>query len=501
MTNNTYPKYNTDSLLGRISSVFTDDFTSSSFSENAAPPTDSQILPAPLAAYSYRTQISARQKAILNSLLTAIGFAGLLHPGHFAVSVSWGLLIVFSLLILLRLLLILAGVGARRLFSEIPIANSANAELPTFTIMVAAYQEANMMRQISGALQTLDWPAEKLEIFILLEPEDEETVRAASAAKFPPTTQLVRVPPGGPKTKPNALSYGLSLARGQYVTIYDVEDRPHPDQLRIAYETFLRAPENTVCVQAPLVAANGRSGWLAAQWALEYDVQFGLLLPGLALYRMPVLLGGTSNHIRRDALLALGGWDAWNVTEDADLGMRIARAGLLTTVIATPTYETAPTRFDIWLAQRSRWLKGFLQTWLVLMRNPVRTWRQMGGSQFLVMQLTLGGAILTPLAYAPFAVMVSLAIWSGHLEVGTAGLSLLIAGLVVGLLGDLLAPGRWNGMRLLAIATRPFYWPLHSLAAYRALWELANKPFFWAKTPHHPDDAERGPLYSTGSLA
>lgn len=458
-------------------------------------------MPAPLAAYSYRTQVSARQQAILNSLLTAMGFAGLLHPGHFAVSVSWGLLIVFSLLILLRLLLILAGVGARRLYSEIPIANSANAELPTFTIMVAAYQEADMMRQISGVLRTLDWPAEKLEIFVLLEPEDEETMRAASAAIFPATTQLVRVPPGGPKTKPNALSYGLSLARGQYVTIYDVEDRPHPDQLRIAYEAFLRAPENTVCVQAPLVATNARSGWLAAQWALEYDVQFGLLLPGLALYRMPVLLGGTSNHIRRDALLALGGWDAWNVTEDADLGMRIARAGLITTVIATPTDETAPTRFDIWLAQRSRWLKGFLQTWLVLMRNPVRTWRQMGGSQFLVMQLTLGGAILTPLAYAPFAVMVSLAIWSGHLEVGTVGLSLLIAGLVVGLLGDLLAPGRWSGMRLLAILTRPFYWPLHSLAAYRALWELANKPFFWAKTPHHPDDAERGPLYSTGSLA
>jgi len=367
--------------------------------------------------------------------------------------------------------------------------------------MVAAYHESEMMVQLAAALRRLSWPANKVEFFILLEADDPETVAAARAADFPHSTRMIVVPPGGPKTKPNALNYGLTWARGDIVTVYDVEDQPHPDQLRAVYHAFQHAPANTVCVQAPLVALNETASWFSAQWALEYRVQFGLLIPSLSIYRMPVLLGGTSNHIRRDALLALGGWDAWNVTEDADLGMRMARARLLTESVRTPTFERAPTRFVVWWPQRSRWLKGFLQTWMVLMREPITTFGQMGASRFILMQVTLGGAVLSPLVHLPFTVLVALAFWSGELAVGYAGFGLLSAGLLVGLISDLLAPGRWSWMRLVAILTRPLYWPLHSLAAYRALWELANQPFFWAKTPHRPSDAELQPFYSTGSSA
>jgi hypothetical protein len=361
--------------------------------------------------------------------------------------------------------------------------------------MVAAYHEASMMAQLAEALNKLAWPADRVEFFILLEADDPDTVEAAKSADFPRATRVIVVPPGGPKTKPNALNYGLTLARGDIVTVYDVEDQPHPDQLRAVCHAFQHAPASIVCVQAPLIACNEKVSWLAAQWGLEYHVQFGLLIPSLSIYRMPVLLGGTSNHIRRDALLALGGWDAWNVTEDADLGMRMARAGLLTQSMRTPTFETAPTRFRIWWAQRSRWLKGFLQTWLVLMRDPRKTCHQMGGVRFFLVQATLGGAVLTPLAQAPCSALVALAFWSGQLKVGFAGLCLLVAGLTVGLISDVLAPGKWSWMRLIAIVTRPFYWLLHSLAAYRALWELAKHPFFWAKTPHRPHDAEP-PLFS-----
>lgn len=355
------------------------------------------------------------------------------------------------------------------------------------------------MDQLASALTAIVWPKDQLEIFILMEADDPETLHAARRAGFPDTTQFIAVPPGGPRTKPNALNHGLALARGKYVSVFDVEDVPHPDQLLDVYAAFQRASEQVVCVQAPLVAANGRASWLAAQWALEYDVQFGLLLPSLSKFGLPILLGGTSNHFRRDALLALGGWDAWNVTEDADVGMRLARTGLGIETIATPTLESAPTRFDIWCAQRSRWLKGFLQTWLVLMRTPLKTIRHMGFVRFLVMQLSLGGAILTPLVCAPCAFLLALAVWSGHLEIGRAGLGLFFAGLCVGLLGDLAAPGKWSWSRFLAIVTRAIYWPLHSVAAFRAVWELAKKPFFWAKTPHHPYDVEPRSFFSIGS--
>jgi hypothetical protein len=470
-----------------------------SFWSSAPTPDLAAILPAPLETYSFRTGVRPRQQALLNISVAAMGSLGSMQPVLTAQALSWVFLTLFSALILFRLVLVLTGLGLRLLPDPPHVPSTFSEDLPTYSILVAAYKEAGMMRQLADALDAVSWPNDKLEVFLLLEADDPETLKAAQAAGFSDSTRLIIVPPGGPKTKPNALNHGLALARGTYVTVYDVEDLPHPDQLLQSYNLFENAPDHTVCVQAPLVAVNGGSNWIAAQWALEYDVQFGLLLPSLSLHDMPILLGGTSNHFRREALLAAGGWDAWNVTEDADLGIRLATAGLTIETIPAPTFESAPTEFGVWYAQRSRWLKGYLQTWLVLMRDPATTLRQMGLVRFLVTQLTLGGAILAPLVHAPCAALVALAVWSGHLEIGRVGLGLLFAGLGVGLFGDLFAPGKWSWTRLLAIATRPLYWPLHSLAAYRALWELANKPFFWAKTPHHPHDAEPRTYYSIGS--
>ena len=499
MAEYTFLEININEILDQIRPNFCDDNTDAFLRLIDAPESLAQLPPAPLEAYSYRTRMSVKQQAAVKTVLVLIGTALLLQPGLTAMLLSWAFMALFTALILTRLVLIIVGVGTRALLPPDRIADSDDETCPSFTILIAAYHEAAMMAQLAAALRAISWPADKIEFCILLEVDDPDTLDAAKAADFPASTRLIVVPPGGPKTKPNALNYGLSLARGEILTVYDAEDQPHPDQLRAVCEAFKHAPANTVCVQAPLAASNARAGWLAAQWALEYSVQFGLLVPALSIYRMPVLLGGTSNHIRRDALLALGGWDAWNVTEDADLGMRLARAGFLTASVRTPTFETAPTEVHIWWAQRCRWLKGFLQTWLVLMRNPLKTCRQLGCVRFLLMQITLGGAVFSPLFHAPFSALVALAFWSGELEVGYAGLSLLAAGLGVGLAGDLLAPGRWSWMRVLAIVTRPVYWPLHSLAAYQALWELANKPFFWAKTPHRPCDAEPPSFYSTGS--
>lgn len=481
---------NIEEILDQVRPHFCDANTEPFLRLIDAPAPLTQLPPAPLDAYSYRTRMSAKQQAAFKTILTLIGTAMLLQPALTAALLSWALMALFAALILARLVLIIVGVGTQALFPPDRIAGAHDETCPSFTVMVAAYHEAGMMAQLAAALRGIAWPADKIEFCILLEVDDPDTLNAAQAADFPSSTRLIVVPPGGPKTKPNALNYGLSLARGEILTVYDAEDQPHPDQLRAVCEAFKHAPANTVCVQAPLAASNADAGWLAAQWALEYCVQFGLLVPALSIYRMPILLGGTSNHFRRDALLALGGWDAWNVTEDADLGMRLARAGFLTASVRTPTFETAPTEFRVWRAQRCRWLKGFLQTWLVLMRDPLKTCQQLGCVRFLLMQITLGGAVFSPLLHAPFSALIALALWSGELQVGFAGLSLLATALCVGLAGDLLAPGRWSWMRVLAMVTRPAYWPLHSLAAYQALWELANKPFFWAKTPHRPCDAE-----------
>jgi len=448
---------------------------------------------------SFRTGLSRAQVAILNSLSAGIGAATLLQPNLMIWLISYLLCGLFFCFVIWRAFLILVGLSARQ--QSTPALPTQSAGLPVYSVLIPVYQEAEIMAQLAGAMRALNWPQDRLDIQLLIEADDRETLRAAQRMQFPPRTRVSIVPSHGPRTKPNALNYGLSRAKGTYLTIYDAEDLPHPDQLRDAYKAFQICPPQTACLQAPLIADNPDENWLSAHWALEYDVQFGLLLPGLTRLKMPVLLGGTSNHFRLDALHALGGWDAWNVTEDADLGLRIARAGLRCAMISLPTFEDAPTDLNVWVAQRSRWVKGFIQTWLVLMRSPRVTLRELGLRQFIAANLSLGTAILAPLLFAPCMVIVLLALASNTLAIGPIGMTLLIAALMIGLVGDLCAPGRWHLRRMVAMLTRTFYWPLHFLAAVRAIWELAKDPFFWAKTPHKPRQTESHPSCSTGLSA
>ncbi|MEM7327915.1 MAG: glycosyltransferase family 2 protein [Pseudomonadota bacterium] len=450
---------------------------------------------------SFQRGLDAGQITCINRLIVVLGIGLLSFPIAIMMAIGGIFFLVFSTLILWRGFLVLVGVCVRLTRQHGAIEPRVSVDLPTYSILIPLYLEARLIPQISRALSRLNWPQDRLDVQILIEVDDLETLNAATNARFPAYTRIQTVPAGGPRTKPNALNFGLSEAIGQLITVYDAEDIPHPDQLLAAHHAFSHGPDDLVCVQAPLVGEPQRGGWLSEHWALEYAVQFGLLLPGLALYRMPILIGGTSNHFRKDALQALGGWDSWNVTEDADLGMRIARAGLACGTIRPPTVEDAPDRFTPWLAQRSRWIKGFVQTWLVLMRSPGKTCRQMGLLPFLTMQLCLGGAILAPLLYMPCLIGVGLVgLWPG-LALGPFGSGLLIAGVSVGLLSDMCAPGRLRWGRLAAILTRPAYWSLHSLAAYRAFWELAKAPFFWAKTPHKPRDLQETELCSTGLSA
>jgi len=354
------------------------------------------------------------------------------------------------------------------------------------------------MAQLAAALNRLNWPHGKLDIQILFEADDYATIAAAELAMFPTGTRFTIVPPGKVRTKPNALNYGLAMARGAYVCVYDAEDRPHPDQLMEAYQAFRHGPDNLACAQAPLVGDNSRQALIAAHWSLDYATQFGLLMPAMAALNLPIAIGGTSNHFRTDCLIAAGGWDAWNMTEDADLGLRLSRYGKRVAMLSCPTYEDAPNRLPIWCTQRSRWIKGFIQTWLVLLRRPASLRRQLGWERFVSLHLALGGAVLAPIIHAPMLIFVLFVALSPAVSLGPVGASLLVAGLMVGLLGDVLAPGRWHSGRVLAVLTRPLYWPLHSISAVRALWELAVAPHFWAKTPHLPHCAVKDDPCSIG---
>jgi cellulose synthase/poly-beta-1,6-N-acetylglucosamine synthase-like glycosyltransferase len=275
--------------------------------------------------------------------------------------------------------------------------------------------------------------------------------------------------------------------------LYDAEDRPDPGQLEEAWQRFRRDGNRLACLQAPLVIGNGARSWLSAHFALEYAALFRGFLPWLARHHLPLPLGGTSNHFRREALVSVGAWDSHNVTEDADLGVRFCRDGYRIGTIGAPTAEDAPELWPVWLKQRSRWLKGWMQTWLVHMRQPLRLWRGLGPLGFLTFQILFVGMVGSALAH-PLCFLFCSWTTTSWVLFGFPGLlacGLLTADLVILVLGIgsyvlLASRGLEAEHRSLArhLATVPFYWLLISIAALRAFCLLIKAPHVWEKTPH-----------------
>jgi glycosyltransferase XagB len=409
-------------------------------------------------------------------LLAGAVLAALLAPAFVFDVMHIGALALFAIAILFRLI---AAASLKPMLSRI----AEPSHWPVYTLLCPLYREANIAPDLIAAIDALDYPKEALDVKILVESDDPDTIAAARAVSDAPHIEIVILPAAAPRTKPKALNVGLARARGEYVAVYDAEDRPHPQQLRAALAAF--EDSDVACVQAPLSIDNHDATWLARQFAAEYAIQFREVLPLLARLGLPLPLGGSSNHFRADALRAVGGWDAYNVTEDADLGYRLARDGYRIGVIGPPTQEEAPVSFGAWLNQRARWIKGHMQTWLVLMRDPMRTAREMGLGAFLAMQLMLGGGLLAALAHGPLAFIVLTAALSPYDILKPEDFALAVFGYCVALFAALTACALSNSLsHARAALTMPLYWPLSSIAALKALYDLVFKPHHWAKTTH-----------------
>ncbi len=381
--------------------------------------------------------------------------------------------------------------------TETALSLQHESKLPVYTILVALYREEAVIEQLVNALERLDWPRSRLDIKLICEADDGATIEAIRRMNPGPHMEIIKVPPSQPRTKPKALTYALSGARGSFVVVYDAEDRPHPQQLREAYAAFRNQPD-MACLQAPLIISNASSSWLSACFALEYSGLFRCMLPAIAAHGLPMPLGGTSNHFRTAALRRAGAWDPYNVTEDADLGLRLHRLGYRCGVIRRQTLEDAPTSLPVWLNQRTRWFKGWLQSWLVMTRTPFATAHAMGWFAYVAFQLLIGGMILSSLTHPLlfiFLAFMAMAIQENglHLLFTWQGVLFLIDALnIVGSYTISVLMGRSRmiayerrqvGKRWLAM---PLYWLMLSVAAWRAMVELKTRPFVWNKTPHVP---------------
>ena len=398
----------------------------------------------------------------------------------------------FAVSILFRATLAWLGMD-RRGSVERPVVVSSDDSLPIYSILVPLYREATVLTELARSLLALDYPREKLDIKFVVEEDDAETSAIAQALALHGPFEVVRVPYSLPRTKPKACNYALRFARGEYLVIYDAEDRPEPDQLRKAVANFRKAPRKTACLQARLAIYNASETWISQIFALDYSIWFKALLPGLDRIGVPMPLGGTSNHFRTSILREVCGWDPFNVTEDADLGIRLAQLGYRVSMLDSTTFEEAPSRFRPWLRQRSRWLKGYMQTCLVHTRDPVALTKRVGFRGVAVIQLFIGGvvwsALVNPVLWLIFLLSCLQAQANSETQVletlaRISGLGLLTTNT---LLAWLALAGTHRANRVAVMAYGPtfmLYWMLVSIAAYRGLWQLIFKPFFWEKTPH-----------------
>jgi glycosyltransferase XagB len=370
-----------------------------------------------------------------------------------------------------------------------------NVELPIYSILCPLYKEAHMLPIFVRSISRIDWPKEKLDVLLLLEENDSESTIKAISMKLPDYFRIIIVPFSLPKTKPKACNYGLSLAKGKYIVIYDAEDIPDPLQLKKAYLGFQKTPESVRCLQAKLNYFNPGQNLLTKLFMIEYSLWFDLILPGLQSINTSIPLGGTSNHFRKSDLLDLKGWDPFNVTEDCDLGMRIFNKGGRTAIIDSVTLEEANSNLKNWLRQRSRWIKGYIQTYLVHMRNPVSFFRK-NGIHALIFQFVVGAKIIFVFVN-PILWIITFSYFALYIIVGPAIEKLyppliFYIGTVSLIFGNFLyiyyymigcaKREQWSYIKYVFLI--PFYWFLMSMAALIAGYQLFIKPHYWEKTNH-----------------
>lgn len=454
--------------------------------------------------------LSPVQRILLTIALVCVTTLAAIAPAVLFIALNALFASYFLLAVTYRVFLMIVGNTA-------PVTDTLNSTgehtdtLPIITILAPLYRDAGSLRGLAQAIDALEYPDEKKDVKLLLETDDKETLDEARRLSLHLRYDVIVTPDIGPRTKPKACNFGLLRARGELVVIYDAEDQPEIDQLRKAAAAFSSADKHLACMQARLNYYNADENWLTRLFTLEYALWFDWLLPALQRLRAPIPLGGTSNFFRTDILREVGGWDPYNVTEDADLGLRLARLGYRVEMLNSTTYEEANCRLGNWIRQRSRWIKGHLQTWLVHMREPGAFVSQNGWHGLLSIQLFLAGnvagALINPILWAAFVYMNVFDGGSGIAMPATLEI-LNVAALVFGnlcfILCAAIAPLKrgWRHLCLFGL-TAPAYWLLTSIAAYKALWQIVFRPYYWEKTDHMISTmaARRRPVVANSAAA
>jgi hypothetical protein len=352
-------------------------------------------------------------------------------------------------------------------------------ELPTYTILLPLYKEDKIIKKLINSISKIDYPAQLLDVKLLLEEDDTKVLEILESISLPSYFEKIIVPNSLPKTKPKACNYGLKFAKGKYVVIYDAEDRPSLNQLKQVVAKFAVLGPEVVCIQAKLNYYNRQDNYLTQLFSIEYSLLFDFILEGLERLKMPIPLGGTSNHFITKELRELGGWDAFNVTEDADLGFRLYSKGYRCELIGNTTLEESPISVSGWLMQRSRWIKGHMLTSLLhIQQLKYLNIRQVLGIYFYLYLPNITYVLL------PIYLLISCFIKEKMILSSLFYFNIALS-IVLPIIYSIFVVHlkKWSKMKL-SIILSPFYYLLFPIAAVRSCWQILTKPFHWDKTEH-----------------
>ncbi len=437
------------------------------------------------------------QKVLLALLVVCVGVGLMLSPFETASLIITVLSFIYFSDTLFNLFIVTNSLrkSTEVTFSKKALDNLQDKDLPIYTILCPLYKEAHIIPQFVKNISAISWPKKKLDVLLLLEEDDKESIAKARAMKLPAFVRIIVVPNSQPKTKPKACNYGLSFAKGELLVIYDAEDKPDTLQLKKAYLAFKRGSKNVVCYQAKLNYYNPTQNLLTRFFTAEYSLWFGITLTGFQSINTTIPLGGTSNHFKTADIIRLHGWDPFNVTEDADLGMRLFKEGYKTAIIDSVTLEEANSRWGNWVRQRSRWIKGYMQTYLVHTRKSLSFVKEQK-LHYLAFHLIVGGKIAFILIN-PFLWLATIAYFTLYAYVGPA-IERLYTPAVFYMAASSLVFGNFLFLYYYMIGVMkkkqyglvkyifliPFYWLMISYAGTVALYQLFFKPFYWEKTLH-----------------
>lgn len=443
-------------------------------------------------------RFSMVQLVVVSAIISAVAVSSLTDWHATIVALVAILTVLYFLDLLFNLFLIIRSFSRspELVITDEELHSAEQSEWPSYTVLCPLYKEWEVMGQFVSAMTKMEYPKEKLQVMLLLEEDDAETIRHVGAMSLPSYVHIVVVPHSKPKTKPKALNYGLRYAMGEFTVIYDAEDIPDPRQLKKAIVAFRREGTQTVCIQAKLNFYNPRQNILTRVFTAEYALWFDLVLTGLQSIHAPIPLGGTSNHFRTADLLHLKGWDAFNVTEDCDLGIRLVKHGYRTAIMGSDTMEEANSHLFNWFGQRTRWIKGYIQTYFVHMRNPWDFVRSAKRSHLLTFQLIVGGKVLS-MMINPLMWIMTISYFVFRSRIGGFVESLFPTPvLYMGVFSLVFGNFLYMYYYMIGCAKRehddimkytflvPIYWLMMSIAAWAAIWQFLVSPHHWQKTRH-----------------